>query len=276
MISEKRNRNDNPKFLGMKFGRLTVIGFREVENGKFHAVGWDCKCDCGNIVYGKKPYAVRSGKVRSCGCLKKEQDYHNLGEKRKTHGQSGTRLYGIWEKMRGRCNIESNPAYHNYGGRGIKVCDDWNTDFEKFYKWSMENGYTDELSIERIDVNEGYNPNNCCWIPLSDQNKNKRNCRYVMVDGEKVTLKEACRKLGLPYQAVHLRVTRYGMPIEEAISKPFQDRKNTLKKRCEGHAISYQAVVYRMKKLGWSEERALTTPVGSHITLFECEKNEKR
>lgn len=256
-----RLKNNDPKYLGMKFGRLTVIGFSKAKGGSKNAVGWDCRCDCGNIVYGRKPHMVRSGEVRSCGCLKKEQDRHNLGESRITHGQSGTRLYGIWEKMRNRCNVENNPAYHNYGGRGIKVCEEWDNDFSKFYEWAMSSGYTDELSIERVDVNGGYNPSNCCWIPKPDQNKNKRNCRYVVVDGEKLTLKAACQKLGLPYQAVHLRVTRYGMPIEEAISKPFQDRENTLKKRCERAGMPYGTVNARINQMGWSEEKALTTPL---------------
>lgn len=256
-----RVKNNNPKYIGMRFGRLTIIGFSQTKDDGTNCVLWNCKCDCGNMVYGRRPNMVKAGEVRSCGCLKKEQDRHNLGESRITHGQSGTRLYGIWEKMRGRCNIEKNPAYYNYGGRGIKVCDDWNNEFEKFYEWAMANGYRDDLSIERIDVNGGYNPDNCCWIPMADQNKNKRNCRYVTIEGKMVTLKEACRILNLPYQAVHLRITRYGMSVDDALSKPFKDPENTLKKKCERAGISYQVVTTRINQLGWSEEKALSTPL---------------
>lgn len=75
MLDERRTKNNDPNYLGKKYGRHTVIGFREIPNGKFHAVGWDCKCDCGNVVYGRKPFMVRSGAVRSCGCLKKRTGY---------------------------------------------------------------------------------------------------------------------------------------------------------------------------------------------------------
>lgn len=260
-MNEKRLKNNNKKYIGMKFGRLTVIGFREVNEAGHHYVGWDCKCDCGNVIFGKRPGSIKSGVCSSCGCLKMEQDKHNLGESRITHGMSNTRLYGIWGKMRDRCNREKSPAYKDYGGRGIKVCSEWDKDFFSFYKWATENGYSDDLTIERKDVNGGYNPENCCWIPPEDQQKNKRSCRYVTIDGEKMTLKSACEKIGLPYKAVHLRITRRGWPVERALSEPIHENTDSLKSKCEKSGLGYATVCYRIRKLGWSEEKALTTPL---------------
>ena len=97
-----REKNNDPKWLGQKFGRLTVVGFRKIPNGNYSAWGWDCKCDCGNMLYGARPRSLRHGTTASCGCLKEEQNMHNLGEKRTTHGKTNTRLYGIW------CHIKND------------------------------------------------------------------------------------------------------------------------------------------------------------------------
>lgn len=162
--------------------------------------------------------------------------------------------------MRDRCNREKSPAYKDYGGRGIKVCAEWDNDFSAFYKWATENGYSDDLTIERKDVNGGYNPKNCCWILPEDQQKNKRSCRYVTIDGEKMTLKSACKKLGLPYKAVHLRITRRGWPIERALSEPIHDNSDSMKSKCKEAGLPYGTVLARIKS-DWSEEKALTTPL---------------
>lgn len=215
-----KEKNNNPEYIGQKYGRLTVVGFRWVEIGDVHAWHWDCTCDCGGKVIGARPRSVRNGTTRSCGCLKKEQDPKNLADARRSHGKTNTRLYGTWSKMKHRCNNQNDAAYKNYGGRGITVCKDWEESFEVFYDWAMKNGYNDTLTIERIDVEKGYCPENCCWITKEEQAKNKRNIRYVAVRGEKMPMKTACDLLGLPYKTIHLRVTRYGMSFEQAIEKP--------------------------------------------------------
>lgn len=221
-MNSKRAKNNDPSYIGQKFGRLTVVGFgeRKLSSGA-SCVTWDCQCECGNMAYGKLPKSVKSGEVRSCGCLKAEQNIRNLADKRRTHGQSNTRLYGIWEHMRKRCNLPTVPAYPKYGGRGIRVCDEWE-DFQNFYDWAISHGYADDLTIERIDVNGNYEPSNCEWITLGKQTWNKRDTiRVEMENGDVVPLKEACRRLGLPYKAVHLRITRYGMTLHEALTRPF-------------------------------------------------------
>jgi hypothetical protein len=145
--------------IGSKYGKLTVI--KEIKNGGKYS--YLCLCECGKQVIKSKYYLCRSKGV-SCGC--------NRGYK--THGLSRSRIYKTWEDMKTRCYNPNCRNYHNYGGRGIIVCEEWKNDFVVFYNWAMANGYTDELTIERVDVNGNYCPENCTWISLSEQSKNKR------------------------------------------------------------------------------------------------------
>lgn len=123
-----------------------------------------------------------NGKSKSCGCLRKEIHYN--------HGQFKSRLYNIWTNMKQRCYNKKNTSYENYGGRGIKVCKEWQSDFESFYLWSVDNGYSDLLQIDRIDNNADYSPKNCRWISRKLQNRNRRNNLHIEFIGVKKTLKE--------------------------------------------------------------------------------------
>ena len=156
----------SPKFgyelSGKRYGMLTVVSY----DG--HGL-WRCKCDCGNekVIKGSN---LLTGHVMSCGCYGKNK----LGNHVRKHGGTGTRLYRIWMLMRYRCSNENNPSYKNYGGRGIKVCDEWQDSFIVFRDWALKHGYRDDLTIDRIDNDKGYSPDNCRWIYYKDQPKNRR------------------------------------------------------------------------------------------------------
>lgn len=151
---------------GMKCGRLTVLTYAYSKDRRAY---WECVCECGNkcIAYGKH---LRRGTTKSCGCLQRER----ASEANSTHGKSGTRLHRTWQGMRRRTRNKSQWNYKYYGGRGIKVCAEWER-FEDFYDWAIANGYKEGLSIERVDVDGNYEPANCTWIPVNEQQRNKRN-----------------------------------------------------------------------------------------------------
>jgi hypothetical protein len=159
---------------GQKFGRLTVvehIGFTEPnKHGSRYAI-WKCKCDCGNYI-NRSVDVIKRGKS-SCGCMQKEV-LKMMSDKNITHNMTHTRLYRIYKGMIGRCYYKCSQRYNAYGGRGITVCDEWKNDRTKFFEWALQNGYSDELTIERIDVNGNYCPENCKWIPANEQYKNKQ------------------------------------------------------------------------------------------------------
>lgn len=155
---------------GKRFGELTVTGERETD--KYGRKLWVCRCQCGRMT-SAYTNDLTQGKVKSCGCLRKK----TAAERKTTHGGYGTRLYNIWKGMKERC---FNPAYRDYphyGGRGIIVCAEWADSFAAFRDWAMGNGYAPHLTIERRNVDGNYEPENCTWITLSEQQKNKTNSR---------------------------------------------------------------------------------------------------
>ena len=199
---------------GHKFYNLTVVDLDHKENGKSF---WLCKCDCGNnkIIRGDH---LTSGAVHSCGCKKKKQ-ITNLNRTKTRHGQWGTRLYGIWNGMKERCNNCNCSSYPDYWGRGIKVCEEWNNDFSTFYSWSLQHGYADDLSIDRIDVNGNYEPNNCRWITLQEQNENKRNNIKLTYKGKTKTLPQWSTELGIKSSTLRNRVNE-GWSVDKIIETP--------------------------------------------------------
>lgn len=157
--------------IGQRYGRLTVMS--EASKSGIH-IQWNCLCDCGTYTIADTR-SLRSGEKKSCGCLQREHwKTCNI-----THGETDTRLYGVWQNMKHRCYLPTVPGYHRYGGRGITVCDEWRNDYSAFSKWAHQNGYDEKATrsactLDRIDNDKGYSPENCRWVSMKQQCNNKR------------------------------------------------------------------------------------------------------
>lgn len=208
---------------GQRYGRLVVLKLYEVRDnpcGHKYKV-WLCKCDCGTI----KPViqgCLRNSETKSCGCLQKEL----LSERQKTHGKTNTSLYKAWCNMKSRCETKNRADFNDYGGRGIKVCPEWEV-YLNFEKWALENGYNEEkingknvLSLDRIDVNGDYCPDNCRWATYSQQANNKRNTRRFCYSGKNMTAREWAIETGIPYRTLVGRLHNPKWTIERALTQP--------------------------------------------------------
>ena len=155
---------------GQRFGRLSVIGFSHI--GPTGAAYWACKCDCGTIRVVRRSGLV-SGRTKSCGCWHIEKSTMTAKDKFTTHGLSNNhKLYGVWKSMRQRCNCPTCHDYKWYGAQGKIVCKEWD-DYSKFFEWSLTNGYEVGLTIDRINPHGNYEPQNCRWITIQEQQRNK-------------------------------------------------------------------------------------------------------
>ena len=193
--------------ISKKFGKLTVI--KKAKNkGKY--TQWLCQCECGNYKIART-LDLRRGHTKSCGCLKHLQ--YNF-----KHGKSDTRLYRIYKHMISRCYNPNNTAYKHYGGRGIKVCNHWKRSLEFFIQWALANGYKDNLTLERINVNGDYTPENCKWIPQSEQLKNTRRTILITYNNETLCLTDWAKKINIHRATLDYRIKKWG--VEKAFTTP--------------------------------------------------------
>ncbi|MFA5208454.1 MAG: hypothetical protein WC428_07475 [Candidatus Paceibacterota bacterium] len=209
----KRN---SVNLVGMRFGRLVVIKNLGVINGH---TSWECKCDCDNIVKTTTSRLVHEY-TQSCGCLQK----YRASETSKTHGMRHTRLYRCWFSMLQRCKNIKDAAYKDYGGRGIIVCGEWGK-FEAFRDWAMASGYADDLTIDRIDNSGNYEPSNCKWSTMKEQNNNKRWNRLFSYNGKTQNIAQWADETNIPYKTLHRRLTFCKWPMEKALTEPIHNTK---------------------------------------------------
>lgn len=195
--------------IGKRFGKLTVIKLSYIE-GKISK--WLCKCDCGNEkeILAKN---LKKGRTLSCGCLAKQKRLEKITK----HGYAKTRLDNIYYGIRKRCYNITDPAYKWYGGRGIKMCGEWLNDKRIFFDWALGNGYNKKLSIDRIDNNGDYAPENCRWVSAEIQAKNRRSNHILVYNGESHNIKDWSVIIGVSESTIYRRLKK-GLTINEVLA----------------------------------------------------------
>ena len=200
---------------GKRFGRLTII--KRIENGKGRVTMYLAQCDCGKFVKVRAGNVTR-GKTISCGCYHKE-----LVSQAQKHGQARkrncTRLYNIWCGIKARCYNSHVKDFKHYGGKGIKMCEEWVSNFNAFSTWAESNGYNDTLTIDRIDNNKNYEPSNCRWVTRKEQSKNTSQNHYITFNEETKLLTEWSKQTGINATTILNRLNR-GWSIEKTLTTP--------------------------------------------------------
>lgn len=197
-MSSPPNYND---LTGQKFERLTVIA--RAENSPCGMTKWLCRCDCGaeRIVFAKH---LRSGATKSCGCFSAD----TTSKRNFKHGQTNSRIFGIWQDIKNRCLNPKCEKYSYYGGRGISICKEWRFNFMSFHDWAIKNGYQNNLTIDRENNNGDYEPSNCRWVTMTVQANNKSNNRIIAHNGQEHTLAEWSKILRINRNTLSSRLVR--------------------------------------------------------------------
>jgi len=184
------------------FGNLTVIEILGQENNKGHYLS-KVKCTCGNIFITRDSFLITGKRIKCRECSKKDTQFYK-------HGLTNTSLFSVWQDMRARCYNSNDKSFHNYGGRGIAICDEWKNNFQAFYDWAMSHGYKKGLWIERKNVNGNYEPNNCSWETQKKQARNKQNTIYIEYEGKKLPIGEIAEITGIFSTTIYERIFKYG------------------------------------------------------------------
>jgi hypothetical protein len=257
-------------YTNMKIGHITVLSLIERKKGKSY---WRCRCDCGNEFVGEI-YAIKY-RIEKCGqlwCKKcRPEALVKHGDSR--HSKKRERLYTIWEGMRYRCEKKYASHYENYGGRGIKVCDEWQ-DYITFKAWALSNGYQDNLSIDRINANGNYEPSNCRWATSKEQMNNTRETRRVEYCGKMVTFFELAKIVNIPQATLHDRIIAKKWSIDRAVNTPYKKPN-----RYDGINVRELAImagvdeffVYHNLAKGMSLEEALMKPKSRKKAVYKLD-----
>lgn len=248
---------------GKQFGDWTVL-YEEPQEG--YVRKWRCRCVCGaeKTVYQGN---LTQGKSHGCGCAARKL----TGERARTHGKRNTRLYVVWCDMRSRCYRQGDRSYKNYGARGITVCDEWlgKKGFQNFWEWAYANGYDDnapkgECTLDRIDVNGNYCPENCRWVNTSAQMRNRTDTHWVEFGGEVLPLVDFCEKYGVSQTLACDRFLRGWTPAEVMFFPPkylpkmieYNGETRTQRGWAKYFGIDHRKLQYRLKH-GWTFEQAI-------------------
>lgn len=195
---------------GEKYYHWTVIGNAPKRNGREMVL---CRCDCGSIREVRYD-GIKCGSTKSCGCS------------RGTHRMTNSRLYNIWHKMKERCYNENHVHYNNYGGRGITVCEEWKTNFQSFYEWAIKNGYSENLTLDRINTDKNYCPENCRWATALEQQNNTRNNRIISANGRSQSVARWVEEVKVPYSTIYSRLCN-GWSEQDAVMCPVDTLKSS-------------------------------------------------
>lgn len=211
---------------GQRFGRLVAIELDDdyISPAGYRKKRWRCKCDCGNNVTVWAGNLL-SGHTYSCGCAHLEK----MAKGNPKHGKCHTRLYNIYCGIIQRCENKNSEYYYRYGQRGIKMCEEWRNDFELFYNWAINNGYKESLSIDRINNNKDYCPDNCRWATRVEQANNTSRSHFIEFNGEKKTIAEWEKETGITGLSYRINA---GWDIELALTTPTSN-SNRYKNICK-------------------------------------------
>lgn len=208
----------SPNILGKRFGSLTVT--KKLEMNNHREMEWLCLCDCGNE-HISTTNRLKKGQTTCChSCAMKKISISN-----RKHGMEPRKLFHAYTNMKTRCYNSNYFLYHRYGGRGIQVCDEWLHSFSNFRSWALDNGYSEELTLDRIDNDGDYTPTNCRWVTVREQSNNRHTNRILTLNGEKDTMANWARRTNLPYWVIQERLDRYGWSEEEALTHPYRRKK---------------------------------------------------
>jgi hypothetical protein len=216
---------EKKSYIGQKKNFLTVIGEEHDKKGRLYLV---CRCDCNNVKRMQYQH-WKNGSIKSCGCMRLKL-LHNATCKPDSIYKE--RLHTIWSHMKQRCYNPKSDNYYLYGGRGIRICDEWKNSYESFREWALSNGYADNLTIDRINPNGNYEPSNCRWATAEAQSSNRRdssewktpkNAAFVQYNGEMVRMKDLCKEHGISVPTFKYRIEKMGLSVADALKKKLSD-----------------------------------------------------
>ena len=254
--------------IGKKFGKWTVISFSYKDN--YNHPFYKCKCECG-CVKDVDIYRLKYGHSLACARCRYDE---------KIVPSYIKRLRRIYYNIKQRCYNPKFPKFNDYGGRDISVCDEWKNNIDSFIKWALENGYKDEFSIDRINNDGNYCPENCRWADNETQANNKRTNHYIIYKGKKYTVTTFCKAFNLNRDIINQRINRYGYTNPELLLKKsltgykqrtifatINGERKSIVEWCEQLNLNYSSVYNRIHSYGFTPEEAITKPMKKQFTF---------